>query len=262
MPSLNHLAVAGALAAAIVVSATACGSSGASGSSGSSGAGGSSGSTGSSALAGMSADQIVQKSVSDLKAASSVRIAGKVVDSGQAVTLDLTDVAAQGCQGTIALAASATATGSSAVSGTAGLVVVDGTVYMKLDQSFFNNLGLPASIFADVTGKYIKLTAKSDLASFAQLCNPSNLSSAFAKEDTGFVKSGTAIIGGQSVLAFKQPKHAGSGTVYISDSATPQIVRIAGTASQGAINFSDYNAPATITAPPAGEVVDGSKFGL
>jgi hypothetical protein len=249
VPSLDRLAAAGVLAAAIVVSATACGSSGP-------------GTTGSSALAGMSADQIVQKSVSDLKAASSVRITGKLDDSGQGITLDLTDVAAQGCRGTIALAASASATGSSAMSGTADLIVVDSTVYMKLDQSFFNNLGLPASIFADVTGKYIKLTSKSDLSSFAQLCNPSNLSSAFSKEDTGFVKTGTATIGGQSVLAFKQPNHAGSGTVYISQSATPQIVRIAGTASQGAINFSDYNAPATVTAPPAGEVVDGSKFGL
>jgi hypothetical protein len=254
VPSLNRFAAVGALAAAVAVavSISACGSGGSS----------SSGTTGSSALAGKSADQIVQKSVSDLKAASSVRITGTVNNNGQGITLNLTDVAAQGCQGTIGLTASATATGSAAMSGTASLVVVGSTVYMKLDQSFFKNLGLPESIFADVTGKYIKLTAKSDLASFAQLCDPSNLSSSFAKEDTGFVKSGTATIGGQPALAFTQPKHAGSGTVYISDSATPEIVRIAGTGSQGSIDFSDYNAHATVTAPPASQVVDGSKFGL
>ena len=253
MPSLNRLAAAGLLAAAIAGSATACASGG-------------SGTTGSSALVGKSPDQIVQKSVADLKAASSVRITGKLVDSGQGVTLDLVDVAAQGCQGTIGLGASTAATGSSSapVSGTADLVVSDGTVYMKLDQSFFKtaNLGLPASEFSDVVGKYIKLTPTSDLASFAQLCNPSTLAGAFAKEDTGFVTAGSAMINGQPALGFKQPKKTSNGTVYVSDTATPEIVRIAGPSDEGSVDFSDYNAPATITAPPASEVIDGGKFGL
>jgi hypothetical protein len=113
-----------------------------------------------------------------------------------------------------------------------------------------------------VSGKYIKLGSNSDLASFAQLCNPSTLSTAFAKQDTGFVKAGTATVNGQQALAFKQPKNAANGTVYVSDSATPQILRIAGPAGQGSIDFSDYNAPATITAPPASQVIDGTKFGL
>jgi hypothetical protein len=245
VPSLNRLAGAGALAAAGLMSVTACASS----------------SSSTSALAGLSPDRIVQKSVADLKAASSVRITGKVVSSGQAVALDLTDVAAQGCQGTIGLAAGATST-SSAVSGTANIIEVDSTVYMKLDESFFKSAGLPASEFSDVAGKYIKLTSTSDLASFAQLCDPGTLSSAFAKDDTGFVKAGTATVNGQPTLAFKQPKNASNGTVYVSESATPQLLRIAGPASEGSIDFSDYNATATITAPPASEVIDGSKFGL
>ena len=89
----------------------------------------------------MSADQIVQKSVADLKAASSVRITGKLDDSGQGVTLDLTDVAAQGCRAPSAWQPAASATGSAAMSGTADLIVADGTVYMKLDQSFFTSAG-------------------------------------------------------------------------------------------------------------------------
>jgi hypothetical protein len=251
VPSLNRLAAAGLLAAAIAASATACASGG-------------SGTTGSSPLVGKSPDQIVQKSVADLKAASSVRITGKLVESGQGVTLDLVDVAAHGCQGTIGLTASASATGgsSAAVSGTADLVVADGTVYMKLDQSFFKSAGLPASEFSDVVGKYIKLTSTSDLANFAQLCDPSTLSAAFAKEDTGFVAAGSAMISGQPALGFKQPKNTSNGTVYVSDTATPEIVRIAGPSNEGSVDFSDYNAPATITAPPASKVIDGSKFGL
>jgi hypothetical protein len=135
-------------------------------------------------------------------------------------------------------------------------------VYMKLSESFFTSAGLPASEFSSVSGKYIKLASNSDLASFAQLCDPSTLSTAFSKQDTGFVKVGTATINGQPALAFKQPKNASNGTVYVSDAATPQILRIAGPAGQGSIDFSDYNASATITAPPASQVIDGSKFGL
>ena len=244
MPSLNRLAGVGALAAATALSVSACASS----------------SSSTSALAGLSPDQIVQKSVADLKAASSVRLTGKVVSSGQNIALDLTD-AAQGCQGSIGLSASATSS-SKAVSGTADIIEADSTVYMKLSESFFTSAGLPASQFSSVSGKYIKLASDSDLASFAQLCDPSTLSTAFAKQDTGFVKAGTATINGRQALAFKQPKNASNGTVYVSDSATPQIVRIAGPAGQGSIDFSDYNAHVTITAPPASEVIDGGKFGL
>lgn len=244
-PSLTRLAGAGLIAAASALSVSACASS----------------SSSTAPLAGESPDQIVQKSVADLKAASSVRITGKVVSSGQNIAIDLTDVAAQGCQGTIGLAATATST-SKAVSGTADIIVADSTVYMKLDKSFFTSAGLPASDFSTVAGKYIKVTSKSDLAGFAQLCNPSTLSSSFAKQDTGFVKAGTATINGQTALAFKQPKSPANGTVYVSQSATPQIVRIAGPAGQGSVNFTDYNAHVTVTAPPASEIVDGGTFGL
>ena len=245
MPSLHRLAAVGALAAVTAMSASACASS----------------SSSTAPLAGESADQIVQKSVADLKAASSVRITGKVVSSGQNIAVNLIDVAAQGCQGTIGLTAAATST-SKAVSGTADIIEVDSTVYMKLSESFFTSAGLPASDFSDVSGKYIKLASNSDLASFAQLCDPSTLSTAFSKQDTGFVSAGTTTINGQPALAFKQPKNPSNGAVYVSQTATPQILRIAGPAGQGSIDFTDYNAHATITAPPASEVVDGGKFGL
>jgi hypothetical protein len=205
----------------------------------------------------MSADQIVQKAVSDLEAASSVRLTGQLADAGQTRALDLTVVAGAGCRGTISYGAGASATSGAALAGTADLIVVDSTVYMKLDAGLLKSAGLPSSMVAAATGKYIKLTSKSDLATFAQVCNSSSLSGMVGSDDTGFVKSGTATIAGQPALAFKQAR-----TAYISDSATPEIVRVAGTASQGTFDFSDYNAPATITAPPAGDVIDGSELGL
>ena len=250
MPSLLRTVTASLLAGVIALPVAACSSGGSSGP-GTSSAGSLSGTP----------DQIVQQAVSDLKAATSLRINGSVISQGTNITIDFTDVAAHGCQGTLALAASASSSGA-AVSGLADLVEVNSTVYMKLDKSFFKNLGLPSSLFSSITGKYIEVTSKSELASFAQLCDASTLASGFNKEDTGFVKDGTATVDGQAVEAFKQPAHAGSGIVYISESSTPEIVRLQGPASEGSIDFTNYNAAVTITAPPASEVIDGSKFGL
>ena len=52
-------------------------------------------------LAGLTADQIATKAEADLKAASSVHIAGPVTDSGQTYVLDLT-IGPKGCTGTMA----------------------------------------------------------------------------------------------------------------------------------------------------------------
>jgi hypothetical protein len=250
VPSLLRVVPASVLAVAIALSAAACSSIGSS-------------TSGATSLSGIP-DQIVQKAVNDLKAAASLHISGSVVSSGTNVTIDLTDVARRGCKGTIALdsGASRSSTGT-ALTGTADLVEVNSTVYMKLDESIFKNLSLPSSLFkSDVIGKYIEVTSRSELANFAQLCDASTLASGFDKEVTGFVKDGTATIKGQATEAFKQSTHAGSGIVYISDPSTPEIVRLQGPASEGQINFTNYNAPVTITAPPTSDVINGSEVGL
>jgi hypothetical protein len=260
VPSFLRIVTASLLAGAIALPMAACSPGGSSGP----------GTSSATPVPG-TPDQIVQQAVSDLKAATSLRINGSVVSQGTNITIDFTDVAAHGCQGTLALAASPSSSGAAAsgaavsgaaVSGLADLIEVNSTVYMKLDKSFFKNLGLPTAVFAEVTGKYIKVTSTSELANFAQLCDPSTLASSFDQELTGFVKDGTSTIGGQATEAFKQPAHAGSGIVYVSESATPEILRLQGPGGEGQVTFSNYNAPATITAPPASDVIDGSKFGL
>ena len=90
MPSLLRVVPASVLAAAIALSAAACSSTG-------------SGERRAQRPSREYPDQIVQKAVNDLKAATSLHISGSVVSSGTDVTIDLTDVAARGCKGTIAL---------------------------------------------------------------------------------------------------------------------------------------------------------------
>src|SRR6202035_2408819 len=109
---------------------------------------------------------------------------------------------------------SASPTNSTALSGTADVIKVHSTVYMKLDEIFYNDLRLRRRLFSQVGGKYIEVTPNSELANYAQLCDAPTLASDFDKEVTGLVKDGTATINGQATDAFKQPTQAGGGIVY------------------------------------------------
>ena len=190
MPSLMRIVPAGILTAAIILSAAACSSAG-SLRSVDSGPSGESGTSGAHApLTGLTADQIVQKALKDLAAASSVRITGQVPSQAGIVALDITDVAPASCQGTIALAS----TGGSG-SPTAAITKVDGTAYVKLNQSYLESLHVPAWEYAELNGKYVKSTSSSAIADLSHLCVLSTLVNAFTQGgDTGFAKAGIVTV--------------------------------------------------------------------
>jgi hypothetical protein len=256
VPSPMRTVLAGILTAAITVSTPACSSAGSLRSVDS----GPSGRPGTSAapapLAGLTADQIVQKALKDLAAASSVRITGQLPINQQGnVAIDLTDVAPASCQGTIALAS----TGASG-SPMAAITKVDGTAYVKLNQSYLKSLHVPAWEYAELNGKYIKSTSSSTIADLSRLCVLSTLVNAFTGGgDTGFVKAGTVTVEGQPALALTQPNATDGGTVYVSDGATPVILSLQETGGPLAfLDFTDFNAPVTITAPPAADIFYGA----
>jgi hypothetical protein len=256
VPSLMRTVPAGILAAAIALSAAACGSSGSvrSGDSGKSAT-----SRTPAPLAGLTADQIAQKALKDLAAASSVRISGNAPSKDGNVAIDVSDVAPASCKGTIGLPLSAVSAGASGT-GMVAIVKVGGAAYIKLSNSSLEGLHAPASVFAELSGKYIKSTSSSALTDIAKLCDLPTVVSAFTQSDTGFVKSGAATVDGQPALVLTQPGFTPQGTIYISDSATPEILRIEESANQSVlIDFSNFNAPVAIAAPPAADIFSGPK---
>jgi hypothetical protein len=257
VPSLMRIVPAGILTA-IILSTAACSSAGSlrSVDSGPSGKSGKSGTPAARApLAGLTADQIVQKALKDLAAASSVRITGQLPTQKGTVAIDITDVAPASCQGTIALAS----TGASG-SPMAAITKVDGTAYVKLNQSYLNSLHVPASESAELNGKYVKSTSSSTIADLSHLCVLSTLVNAFTQGgDTGFVEAGTVTDEGQPALALTQPNATDGGTVYVSDTASPVILSLQQTAGQLAfLDFTNFNAPVTVTAPPAADIFYGA----
>jgi len=67
-------------------------------------------------------------------------------------------------------------------------------------------------------------------------------------------------IAGQPVQELEKPNERGAG--YVSVSARPELVRLWDPSSNGGtLNFSSFNQPVRIVAPPASETVDGAQYG-
>jgi hypothetical protein len=200
-------------------------------------------------LAALTARQILAKTIADFKAASSVHIAGSERAAGQSFTMNLT-VGANGCTGTVGLGAQ----------GSVLLLRIGGTVWMKPDDQFWKSAlaTAPADLSA-VEGKYVRLSPKGPAtSSFGAFCYLSQLAGQVGGADDQVVKGQTAAIGGQPALQLKDTGQAGSA--YVTISASPEFLQTGDTG--GHVDFTDYNAPLALTAPPASQTVAGSKYGL
>jgi hypothetical protein len=200
-------------------------------------------------LAALTARQILTKTIADFKAASSVHIAGSERDSGQTFTMDLT-VGANGCQGTVGLGGQ----------GSVVLLRIGSTVWMKPDDQFWKSFlaAAPADLPA-VEGKYVRLSPKGPAtSSFGAFCSLSQLAGQVSGTENQLVKGQTATIGGQPALQLKDTKQAGGA--YVTISASPEFLQTGDTG--GHVDFTGYNAPLALTAPPASQTVAGSTYGL
>ena len=66
---------------------------------------------------------------------------------------------------------------------------------------------------------------------------------------------------GQPAVKVTQPGHP--GYAIVSRTAKPLLLQVSVPGSAGGtITLSDYDVPATITAPAAADTIDGSKLGL
>jgi hypothetical protein len=200
-------------------------------------------------LAALTARQILSKAIADFKAASSVHIAGSERAAGQSFTMDLT-VGANGCTGTVGLGGQ----------GSVVLLRIGGTLWMKPDDQFWKSYlaATPADLPA-VEGKYVRLSPKGPAtSSFGAFCYLSQLASQVSGAENQLVKGQTATIGGQPALQLKDTKQAGSA--YVTISASPEFLQTGDTG--GHVDFTDYNGPLALTAPPASQTVAGSEYGL
>jgi len=219
--------------------------------------GGSSASGTADPLASMSAAQVSAEVVADAKAASSLKLVGSITQTdgtGETVNLGIKP-AAQGCSGTIGTIGK----------GSFKITKIGDTIYLNPDKKFWEaNGGAAASTIINlVNGKYIKISSTDKtMSSLAGLCDVTTLFATNGKPDT--IKKGTVTtLDGTRVLPLNDTSE---GSVsYVTDTSKPQLVAI--TSPKGAKNGSGkvtvtYGAPVPLTAPPASQIIEGSKLGL
>jgi hypothetical protein len=240
-----------ALAACGGSASSAAGGSAASGSA----AGGSAAGAASTAdpLAGLTAAKVQAETVADAKAASSLTLKGSLTQSGQGYTVDLGIKPGHGCAGTI----------GEGTKGSFKLIEIGKTVYLNPDDTFWKTYaGASAdAAIALVGGRYLKgSTSDSGMASLAGLCDVSQLLS--NDGSSGVVTKGAVTtLNGVRVL----PLNSSDGTAYVTDTSKPDLVELtapAGSKNGAGLVTVTTNSPVTLTAPPASQVVDGSKLGM
>jgi hypothetical protein len=166
------------------------------------------------ALDGLTADQIAKKAIARLSTTSSVRITGAVSDSGDKITLDETEVIGKGCDGSFGLG----------TKGSFKIRIIGAATWMNPDRTFWKAQGLTdAAALTALSGKWIKLSPKSDLSALAKLCTMSALlgDKLTTTGDMGLTKGATTTIGGRQALTLKDT--GSSDALYVFDGVLPGV---------------------------------------
>jgi hypothetical protein len=198
-----------------------------------------------------SAQQVVSDSVKAAEAASSFKMSGQINASGQSIGVDLTIVKGSGAQGSITIKGH-----------TVQLVVVDGYGYMKADGSFWKQFAGSAgtAIAALLQDKWLKFpTSNPQFGSITTIADSKALFDQFNSNTGSITNSGATMYQGENVVAIAGGPTKGTFYVASTGTAYPVALVKTGSSGSGAIMFSNWNEPVTITAPSG--AIDVSQLG-
>jgi hypothetical protein len=199
-------------------------------------------------LKGLAPAVIAAKAVAGTEAAGSFQVTGAGKGAGQTLSFAFTVAAGRGCTGTVTEG-----------SGSFKLIESGSALWVQPDTAFYKAAaGHGALVPASLAGKYLAETAgKSALGSFGSLCRLNPLLTAFKAAAASFREGAATTAGGVRVL----PLTSGSAALYVTDTASPELVKISVPGSV-LYYFSHYGAPAAISVPSAADVADGIQYGF
>jgi hypothetical protein len=123
---------------------------------------------------------------------------------------------------------------------------------ISISGSSFTFVEIGDSLWFKAGSQYVKTTSKnSQYQGMVGICTVTQITRAL--DMPGVSKGPTAMVDGQQTLRLTEP--VGVGTSYVTLSSTPQYVRVKVSTEQ--LDFSAYNAPVSISPPPASEVISG-----
>jgi hypothetical protein len=194
------------------------------------------------------ANQVVKDAVDAAEAASSVRMAGQIADSGEKVGVDLTLVRDKGATG------SATFRGAKA-----DVILVGDSGYLRAGSDFWKQVPHASFVAPLLADKWLKIPSNNaQLGSFVGLANEKKFFDKLRVHGK-LTNQGATTYKGQSVVAIYDPKE--HTTLYVAATGTPYPAGIVKTQQPkaGALTFSDWNKSVTVTAPKG--ALDLSQFG-
>jgi hypothetical protein len=196
-------------------------------------------------VADLPADQIVAKAQTALGNATSFHIKGTTTDQGTATTLDLT-YAGKNVKGTI---------GSAGLS--LDILVLGNDGYLKASEAFWKAFIPPAqqAMIGQFKDKWVKvdLTAPS-FASFKEIADPAKQ----FKPDGTPTKGEAKTINGTPAIGVVDSSD--KSVVYIATQGEPLPLEADGPGASDKLEFTEYNSPVDLQAPPAADVVDLTSF--
>ena len=193
-------------------------------------------------VASLGAQEILSKATDAANAASSVRIAGNIDQSGQQVSLNLT-------------------LGKDVADGTLGIKgqqvdvrLVDGKFYLRAPAAFYDAIGGGGAAIGQLVGdKWFSVplnnsAAAAKFAAFQGFTNKDELFSSILKNASTATVKGTGDVSGQPVVLLDDSK---GGILAVATTGEPYPLQIRGSSSDnsGTLNFTNWNAPVNVKAP-------------
>ncbi|MEV7020848.1 hypothetical protein [Kitasatospora sp. NPDC093558] len=204
----------------------------------------------------LSAKEIFKQAKDALAAASSVHIVGKVSSAKGEMAIDLALDNKGQCSGSMSLPGK----------GKVELVGTGKQMYMKPDKTFWLAVGGSngAQVYELVKGRYV--TGVEDdpkMKDLMEFCHLSKAAATMLKEDSGNpVKGEAGTVNGVKTFSLKEKDDDGEALIHIATEGKFYPVRVENAAGQttGKIDFTDYDKPLTVQAPPDDQTIDLSVF--
>lgn len=193
------------------------------------------------------AEHIVPAVEAAIKAATSVHVAGTVLEGSQKLMIDAS-FAGSDVSGTF-----------SEGSGSYTILETSGGTYIELSKAFLKAARLPAADCSALCGKYVNVPA-ADVARYTASLTMSRLVSEWIESmapvagDTAAVFK-PATLGGRPVLQLRQ----GTLTIDVASTGAPYPLFLSDSA-HGSLTFSEWNSVPRPAAPPASDVIGAGQF--
>ncbi|AXE24714.1 hypothetical protein C0216_15755 [Streptomyces globosus] len=212
-------------------------------------------------FAGMTPDQIADKALDTTKAANGLKAKGSSIEKGEKTPTDFD----------VAIAANGDCDGTATMKGAnANVRQVGTTAYMKGDAKLWETVlgeeGVPkaqrAAAVEILKGRWVKVPAEESAED--DFCDADDLTKPAEKQKTGLAKGANAEVGGKKTVVLTKTTPAGETiTFHVAAEGEPFLLKysVEGGKDPRWVEFRDFSAPITVTAPSAEETTDLDKLG-